>query len=291
MNETNIKLLGVITTFYPKIELLEKDILSIIDDVEELIIWNNTPGIALNIDLANYKTKIKYLGTGKNEGIGFALNKAVGYAIEKGFTHVISMDQDSYFEKGDFKKYIEIIRKSNYLNSAIYTTNYLLKTGLFYEKKDFLKIVDVAMTSGTVISIDIFRKIGLFSDELFIDMIDIEFSLRAKKKGINTLSVQNIVLIHGAGYQTEKKRFLWTYVTPNEYSPIRTYYINRNGVLVFKKYPFSKCFRKYFYRSVIERTIFVLLYENQKIGKIKAIYLGVFHGIIGRVGKQTIFEE
>ena len=100
-----MKLAAVVVTFYPDINETILFIEKYIEYVDHLIIWENTPVK----DYANYKieipdhdNKITYMGTGSNEGIGYALNRAIEWSVENNFTHLLTMDQDSCFDKNEF---------------------------------------------------------------------------------------------------------------------------------------------------------------------------------------------
>lgn len=54
--------------------------------------------------------RLEYRGCGRNVGIGTALNDAVAYAREHGYTHLLTLDQDSYFLPGVFRDYTAAIR-------------------------------------------------------------------------------------------------------------------------------------------------------------------------------------
>lgn len=82
--------------------LLRADIASFIGAVGRLLIWRNSPldeeGI-LAWD-AGWAEKIEFCGTGENVGIPKALNYAWHRASAGGFTHLMTMDQDSQWGGG-----------------------------------------------------------------------------------------------------------------------------------------------------------------------------------------------
>ena len=48
-------------------------------------------------------------------------------------------------------------------------------------------IPDYVITSGSIITIAAYKEIGPFNNEMFIDFIDIEWCLRARKKNLKLL--------------------------------------------------------------------------------------------------------
>jgi len=284
-----MKLLGIIVLYYPD-EKIIGNILSYLPFLDKLIIWENTPEKSqknIYFDDNSLQSKILKWGENSNVGLGAPLNKAVEYGIKEGFTHLLTMDQDSYFSQDNFEKYVDFIKSRPEDNSnCFYIPNYLVKGNLFLSEDLNFENVTNYMTSGTIYPVSVFSKIGLFREDFFVDTIDIEFGLRAKKSKVSIIAVHFVVLHHGVGYQKKKHRLLWKVVFPNEYSPTRSYYIIRNGLITFKEYPDpqekSKYLRYWFYK----RLVYVVLYESNKINKMKALLLGYYHGKKGILGKK-----
>jgi len=282
-----MRLLGIVVLYYPD-EKLISNILSYLPFLDELIIWENTPKESQkNICFEDtfLQSKILRWGEDSNVGLGAPFNKAVEYGEKEGFTHLLTMDQDSSFLESGFEKYANFIENGPNNNSnCFYIPNYLVKEKFFYDQD--LEYVDYYMNSGTIYPIALFNKIGLFRDDFFVDTIDVEYGLRAKKNKINIVLVRTVILFHGAGYQRKKHRFLWKTFFPNEYSPIRSYYIIRNALITYKEYPDPRQKRKYLWYWFYKRLVFIVLYESNKINKIRALFLGYCHGKKGILGKQ-----
>lgn len=279
-----MKLLGIVILYYPPKDIMT-NINSYIDVLNELIIWDNTPG-GCRIDSPG-KENIRQMGINENVGIGTALNEAVKYATANGFTHLLTMDQDSGFVDEDCNKYIDIIKQANL--QAIFAPNYLIHGQKLYEEQISFIETETTMTSGSIYPVNIFDKIGLFREDFFIDAIDIEFCLRAKQNGIPTLIIPAVYLSHQAGYQKKKYKFLWKTFYPNEYSAERSYYIVRNGLVSKKLYPYAEYWKGYLYYWFYKRIFFVILYENHKLSKLKGLIRGYIHGKKEKTGKQPLF--
>lgn len=281
-----MKLLGIVILYYPENDIID-NINSYLHVLDELIIWDNTPGGSNTLFPGN--SKIKRMGLNENAGIGTALNEAVRYAQDHGFTHLLTMDQDSTFETEDnIQAYIRAIIQSG--EKAIFSPNYTLNNKVrLYPEQDKLIEVTATMTSGSIYPIRIFNKTGLFREDFFIDSVDIEFSLRARKCGISTKIVTFVSLNHTLGHKF-KLKILWKTYFPHEYSPVRLYYIVRNGILVSKEYPLEhplKGFLSYwFYRRLFR----VLLLEQNKFAKCRALISGYRDGLKGKTGKNMLYK-
>jgi len=281
-----MKLLGIIILYHPQNDVVT-NINSYIDILDELIVWDNTPG-GCEINFPDH-WNIQKMGMNENVGIGKALNEAAKYAMANDFTHLLTMDQDSYFVDDHCKKYINTIQTHQ---KAIFGPNYLVHNQPFFKEQDSFDDTDLPMTSGSVFPVDVFKQIGLFREDFFIDSVDIEFCLRAKQNNYPVFIIPFVLLVHGLGHQKKKHKFLWKTFFPNEYSPIRSYYIIRNGLITQKLYPWSKAHWKGFlFYWVYKRICFVLCYEDNKYKKLKGIILGYLHGKMEKTGKQTIFKE
>jgi rhamnosyltransferase len=280
-----MKLLGVVSTYFPNLEELERNIKSYLPWVDWLIIWENTPKeeskISQVVESLN-DSKVEVRTTGKNEFLAYPFNQCIKWAQENGFTHILTMDQDSCFSENQFEKYIQLIKENQQDNIAIYSSTRLADNYPFGHVSD----IENAITSGSVYNMDIFQKIGYFREDFLIYMMDIEFGIRVKEKEYRIVSFSGIRLEHEAGYAKKNK----SGIIVNNYSAQSTYYIIRNTILTWKihnhrfsnrnKYDFIKY--KILYRSL------KIGFENNKALKIKAIWLGLFHGIINKRGQYEV---
>ncbi len=280
MYKMDKRLLGIVIIYYPKIEII-KNIESYLCVVEKLIIWDNTPNGFNDFDLPN-NGKIEIIGDKVNRGIGIPLNIAVEIAKKEGYTHVLSMDQDSYFEYGECSVYWTAILEKG--DIAIYSPNYCIDNNALFAQKQFFTEVEKSMTSGSIYPVNLFEIIGVFRDDLFIDLIDTEISLRAKRHNIKTWVYTPVCLNHKLGNKGRICKLLWKQFNSNEYSPLRTYYIVRNGIIVKKEYPLATCWDSYFSHWIYNRLLLIVFFENQKFKKIRCLFMGVFHGLVGRTG-------
>ena len=119
--------------------------------------------------------------------------------------------------------------------------------------------------------------------DLFIDTVDQEFCYRIKTNfGLRTLIFPSIQLIHELGYPS---KIIFGLTTSN-YSSVRSYYLVRNHIILWKKYP--KLYKKQYKITVIKqytiyRIVKIILGETDKFNKIKAIFKGVYDGLSGKV--------
>ncbi len=276
-----MKIIGVVTTYFPDFKKLQANISTYLEQLDYLFIWENTPKEKSRV-AAFFKGQEKIIirTTGGNEGIAKDLNTITQWAIEHGYEYVLTMDQDSAFQPGDFPKYLDIVSQNDQNNIGLWTPAYK-NTG----SKSLLE-KEITMTSGSIVKTSVIKVCGFFSEELFIDLVDSEYCFRIRKNGYRIIQASPIVLKHQLGYKKVNK---WGIVTIN-YSALRTYYIVRNWFLVYRQYPeqlLAACGpkRKFYTYTLLYRSVKIILFEDHKIDKLKALFLGIYHGLCGKGGK------
>ncbi|WP_303208039.1 glycosyl transferase family 2 [Bacteroides oleiciplenus] len=290
-----MKLLGIVILYYPDDEVV-KNIATYLPFLDCLMLWENTPApYSKRLDLTplgDDRKNILTEGKGINVGIGYALNKAVAYARENGFTHLLTLDQDSYFSSHDCGRYLQAIRNYGEDKSAIFSTNYFIKSQQtsMYPQAASVDEVSSAMTSGSIYPLALFDSVGEFMERLFVWGVDCEFCWRARGKGISTLCFKDILLVHDLGYQKKKRRLLGKEVFPNEYGPARSYYNVRNGILLHRLYPKELNLKSHLRYHFFKRIVFILLYEKEKSAKLKALFCGYYDGLRGKTGEWKMSD-
>lgn len=197
-----------------------------------------------NKNLAGEITNSVYIPNRKNLGIAAALNTGCQKAYNDGFAWCMTMDQDSTW----FSDFLEMYLKEFSLNQSDLTVSFAPAMNLsaksfsiigdirrFFSKKEDLpekQFVENVMTSGNIINLKIWEKIGRFEEKLFIDEVDSDFCFRLISSGYRILKFNNIFFNHTLG-NPKKSFFPMTY----SYHEKRCYYISRNKRYLISKYP------------------------------------------------------
>lgn len=197
-----------------------------------------------NSSLAGQIKNAVYIPLLKNTGIANALNVGCERAIEDGFEWCMTMDQDSEWKSNELKKYLSVIEANstefqNFSPTLKYDSPYSLTGNLKHklscsEKKEFFdyQFDDRWITSGSVMSLLVWEKLGKFNAELFIDEVDFDYCARFSQCGMKNLCCDNVFLNHKLG---ETKKFL--FFNTGVHSDFRFYYQIRNCIYMKKKYP------------------------------------------------------
>lgn len=269
------RILPIIITFNPDISLLQDNISHLLEGTQSVLIWDNTPGCCMELQNLRPKDKIRIISKNENIGISKAINITAKVAEKEGYDYILTMDQDSilrniqmYFKtsiklQDDYPCIIGPMIKSKFADNELCD-----------------KIVEVndIITSGAIIPIKLFNKIGGFNELFFVDAIDIEFCIRANTYGYK-------VFVNCNGYLEQRfgepviHRFLGREFISSNYSPFRLYGIFRNHILIGRMYGWNKHISKTligYYRTFIPK---IILAENNKWSKLKAIIKGTIDGL------------
>ena len=265
-----IKLAGMVTLYNPTNQDI-KNIDSYINDIDILYIVDNTEGKSNKHKLPKSK-KIKYIFNNENKGVGYALNYACELSIKNGYKYLLTMDQDSKFEKGALKKLKEVVEKEDMSKYSIVVPwhNTKLKMKKLTLGYDY---PETTMTSGNILNLDVWQEVGGFEEDFFIDGIDIEYSFKTRKKGYKILRVNSVDMEHNLGDIKYKKIFNRDIVVSN-HNYLRKYYIIRNNHYINDKY---KDYSPYLCSSLVsfKRDLFtIIMYEKDKYKKIRSMIRG-----------------
>ncbi len=223
-----------------------------------------------------------------NLGIAAALNQGIQLALNEGFQWVVTLDQDTGLHAEFLAALFDVHRRSGGGNVVV-GSNYwdvhrgrtsvrCAETGAIFQERKTL------ITSGTLASLSLFEKIGLFREDYFIDSVDHEFSLRARAHGYRMLISCRPLMHHSIGAGVEHASRFRHFLSMN-HPPIRKYFIARNALMTAKTYFFQE--PMWSIRQALRLlAVFssILLYEQEKLKQSKAFWVGVAHGLAGRMG-------
>lgn len=255
-----MRLCGVVVWYNPGIKEVN-NIKSYLHKLETLFIVDNS--IENNKQLLSKldnNCNIKYISNGDNLGIAKALNIGCKNAIKEGYNWILTMDQDSEFEKMMIEKYIDnvndMIKKDNSI--AIFAP----KTS--NDKFQNYGYTNQVITSGNILNLDAYKIVNGFDDDLFIDEVDHDLCFKLIQKGYKIYRFKDVILKHKLGDSKEIKILNKSYTTMN-HNYIRKYYIIRNRCLMRNRYP---QYTKDYIKSDIKYIIKVILAEEDKLKKI-----------------------
>ncbi|MEX0809110.1 MAG: glycosyltransferase family 2 protein [Dongiaceae bacterium] len=295
---------ALIVTYYPD-DGLPPRIDKLLQQVRRLVIVDNgsnddTFGY---IDQYSQHQDVTLLRNTANLGIATALNQGMELLAGEGYDWVLTLDQDSAVNNDCISALTTTAQQySGYSDIALIGSmrkearsddrqhRWLRpKKGIpFFERVKCLEIgpngVTLVITSGTLTNVSVFRKIGPFRDDYFIDLVDFEYCLRARKAGYRILVSCRAEILHHAGMKVVGATSI-SAISPMHHEPLRKYYMFRNAVRTIGSY--GRLFPHwllYQLSAMGEILIAIVLFEDRKMAKLWACALGVWDGFHGRAG-------
>jgi rhamnosyltransferase len=205
-------------------------------------------------------------------GLAKALNILCEKAAELNLEWLLTLDQDSTFET-----------EKDLLNLLSHTKKCENDVGIIAPKVVQLKRINTnhfVLTSGTLLRMQAQKECGYYYEYFFIDALDIEYCLRLLSHGWKIKVVEDSFMNHVLGAMIEKYvPFIKKHIYITEYNPERIYYIFRNLNITIKyyknKFPDQcKIHRRFLFFFIIK----ILLYEKNKLAKLKMAWRGLLDG-------------
>lgn len=264
-----IKIAGVVVLYEPTTEDIA-NIDSYIGDIDILYAMDNSK--ESNQHRLPKNKKIVYIFNKENQGIAKPLNKAAELAREEGYNWLLTMDQDTHFQKGTILKLKEQIEVNDISKIGIVTPWHKTKLKKEKPKEEIDHPLDV-MTSGNLVNLTIHKKLGGFKEWLFIDGVDIEYCLNLRKNGYSIMRINTLEMDHNLG-NIFYRNFFGKELLVTNHNAMRRYYQARNYHYIRDMYSdVDKTFCSILvkFKSIL---LAILLYEDHKMQKILAYYKG-----------------
>jgi rhamnosyltransferase len=189
---------------------------------------------------------VHYMQMTRNVGLAAAMNRGIEWAYQRHASHVILFDQDSLPSASMLRQlliaeqqvkamglplaalgpaYIDV--KTHAMGAVIGPERWFTRRK---NKPDFAMLIEAAylISSGQLICCSTLRRVGLMRESLFIDAVDIEWSLRARHLGLRSFVVADAMMEHNLG--DANVHIGNTRVALH--GPLRHYYIIRNALLL-----------------------------------------------------------
>lgn len=277
-----MKIIASIVTYNADLTRLRQNLYSILPQVFEVIVIDNgSKNLGDVINLISSFPNIHIIQEGTNKGIAKALNDAASYAYDKGFEWIITLDQDSVSPSilvSTYEKYTNVNRVGM-ISCKIIDRNF---GELSYNQSDHKPIEEVStcITSASMLNLKAWKEVGGFDENMFIDSVDFDICYSLREHGYKVLRTNETSLLHEVGH-SEIKKWMGKERQIFHHSPIRYYYMARNGLLLGKKHRFLL---RAIYRSLRDFVI-MLLFDDHRGPKAKMMIRGYWHFIIGKYGK------
>jgi rhamnosyltransferase len=186
----------------------------------------------------------------ENKGLATALNEGLRQAIEHHYDMALLFDQDSAIGEGFVQAmltqwlHVQSLHNSGRYHLPPAAIGSRLQDPQSGRRTAFrcfrwrhrsdcpvagfpgLYETDFLISSGTLLSVQALRVIGMMKDEYFIDNIDLEWCFRARARGYALYGTDRAVLLHRIGEHSNNP--LVSSGLMVQHSPLRSYFSTRN---------------------------------------------------------------
>jgi rhamnosyltransferase len=220
---------------------------------------------------------INLLQKGSNRGQAEALNRACEWAQAHGYGFVLFFDQDTRVLPGFMDQLLACAEQlPSDPTQAVLGCDYLSprrlsgKPGVSVSKKR------AVITSASLVSISLWQRVGRFREDFFIDHVDDEFCLRARRAGGSVWRLDAPLIEHRIGTGTVSR---WS----RNHSAFRWYHIIRNHLWTLREYwSFDPIWAAHTLVLKVRFVLGSLILEAGRAEKARAMLRGLRDGLLTR---------
>lgn len=236
----------------------------------------------------------------RNVGLAAAQNQGIAQARAAGASHVLLLDQDTILPGGAVPALLAVSHgltaqgrrvaaigpayrdRSSGERSLVWhhdgwrlrrteTSETVEVDGTAHEiaRGDFI------IASGSLIALDIIDAVGPMEDALFIDLIDIEWGLRAGAAGYESYQLRSLEADHAIGLGRIR---VGPFSAPL-HGPVRNYYWVRNALRLARRPAIPKAWRLYFARRAVSYVGFYTLFGDSRRARLNHLLRGLRDGL------------
>lgn len=293
---------AVVVTYQPELEILKQLLDALVPQVTSVVCVDNGSHSDLTAWTSKRNTNaIEIILLGENRGIAAAQNVGIEWARNRGAEFVLLMDQDSIpstsmvaellcaiaSTTNDSPAFpvaaagpVAVDRRTGQLSSFVIERFGLPARWRFpLDVETLPPFIEVGflIASGTLIPVEVLKRIGGMRSDYFIDHVDTEWCFRARAAGYKLLGVPAAKLQHQLGDMIKRVWFL-RFRQVMYHAPLRDYYMFRNSLLLLRDARMSFVWRVYFLWRLAQFAGYFLLFSGDRWLRLRAMSLGLVHG-------------
>ncbi|MBA1158194.1 glycosyltransferase family 2 protein [Microvirga mediterraneensis] len=293
-----MRILAVAVTYNPEIALLAQVLEAVSPQVQGLVVVDNGSANVREIRRIVTGNDGQIIEIPGNIGIAAAQNKGVSRARDDGFTHVLLLDQDTVLAPGmvrDLADHLDALTHGSEAVAAIgpayfelnsrrqtraYRADRLRVSRLPLDAETRPVASDFIIASGSLVPLSVLEAVGGFKEDLFIDLVDVEWCFRARAAGYRSYLSPTAAVEHRLGSGTVQigARQVAVHV------PIRNYYWVRNALWLARQPYTPLAWRLYFIsRSLAFLGTYTVMADKRAL-RLKLILRGIRDSVAGRLG-------
>ena len=293
-SKTGIKVYSVIVCYRPRKQQLFQLCENLLISGSEVVLVDNTE-VTFGAPL-QFPSSCRSITIGFNSGIAYAQNVGATAAVEAGADVVAFFDQDSTITPGfidtlvsnlnigkaDIVAPLYIDETSSVPLPSIRVNRFGVPSAVHCNSSSTPYQVDIVISSGTTVTKEVFKKIGLFDEAFFIDFVDTEWCLRCRSNKVQIRVIPSVVMKSRIGSQSIDLGITTIFV----HSPLRCYYQLRNCFHLFRRKHIPFLFALKETASVFLSRGLLLLVVRDKLSYSTAYLCALRDGIRGVTGSK-----
>ncbi|WP_418606719.1 glycosyltransferase family 2 protein [Georgenia sp. SUBG003] len=288
-------------THEPDLALTQPLLRELVRQCAGVVVVDNASSDSSTLSAACAATGAELLRLGTNTGIAHAQNVGIARAREQGADAVLLSDQDSLPAADMVEALLAGLRRAQGLGERVgavgpvssdtrSATEQMVYVARRWgprrarpdEARDGLVRAAFLIASGCLITAEALDAVGPMNDAWFIDHIDLEWGLRATRAGFSLYAVTDARLDHELGDRLTKLPGRAQEV--HVHSPVRTYFLARNTVLLVRSGLMSTWWRVGYVVWLSKYVAFNALLASPRRRRAALMARGLADGLRGRTG-------
>ena len=314
----DVRVVAVVVTYQSDTAALDQLVARLLPQVAALVIVDNGSDAAVVAHLEElvdrltdepagaaspgaHSPVVQLVALGRNTGIGEGQNRGIDRARELGATHVLLSDDDSLPAPDMVERLVTALTEADPADRVaavgpvtvdprtgsaplVFTDQGLAPRRIPHLPTTDGAQVDVAflIASGCLIDVRALDEIGPMNAALFIDHVDLEWGVRARRAGWALRVVVGARLEHSLGDATRKVPGRARAV--HLQSPVRNYYTVRNTVHLIRSRFFDRPWRRGYRRWITRYIVYYLLAVPPRATRARLMARGLRDAWTGRLG-------
>lgn len=292
---------ALIITFNPEPARLREVVAAIAPQVAAVLVVDNGSRDDFAAALVTGTTPLHLLALGDNYGIAAAQNIGIEWLRDAGMTHILMLDHDAVAAPDMVARLLEEMQSRAARGHKVGAVGPLIHDPRRGAPAPFLRVtgsglvervtapdpgersanVGFLIAAGVLLPLAVLDDVGPMHEALFIDYVDLEWSMRAVARGYRLYGHYGTALDHRIG--DEPLRLFGRGMM--NHPPLRHYYLARNALALWRM-PHARPFWKF--RDALQlfaRCLVLAIIAPQRGAHLRMILRGFADGLRGRYGR------
>lgn len=286
-----MRIFACVVTYEPDLELLAANLAAVTGQVAGVIVVDNA-----STNLSDFEgtldSEIILIRRSANLGLSSAMNLGADVAMAADADALLMLDQDSLVAPEVVHLLsAELAADDRLAIVAAHMVDRNLAPGAIASHGP--ERVDACITSGSLVRLVDWKRIGGWDEQLFIDYVDFDLCLRLRVLDREIAIHHDALLMHSIGDARRVGRAVaWGH------GARRLRHMAADAVHYARKHRRSPRALQVVPRGLLRtlavllrKSVVIALHEDQKVAKISAIAEGTFTGLVSRFGRQPSNHE